>query len=77
MIKFMPVKHLLWQIFHIKCFLGLRALLALSGQSVYWGVFMDLKDRENTVLSAVPMTQQTVNTVYEILAMCHNLSFID
>lgn len=51
--------------------------MAHSRQSAYWGVRIDLKDRDNVGLSAVPMTQQTVNTLYEVLTMGHNLSFID
>lgn len=37
--------------------------MAHSGQSAYWGVCIDLKDRDNTSLSAVPVTQQTAYTV--------------
>lgn len=31
--------------------------MAHSGQSDYWGVCIDIKDRDNTGSSAVPVTQ--------------------
>lgn len=37
--------------------------MAHSGQSDYWGVCIDIKDRDNTGSSAVPVTQQTEYSV--------------
>lgn len=38
--------------------------MAHSGQSDYWGVCIDIKDRDNTGSSAVPVTQQTEYSVW-------------
>ena len=37
--------------------------MAHSGQSAYWGVCSDIKDRDNTGSSAVPVAQQTEYSV--------------
>lgn len=51
--------------------------VARSGQSVYGAVCVNLSNRDNSLLSAVPEKQQAVNTGDEVLAVFHNLSQID
>lgn len=49
--------------------------VAHSGQSAYRAMHINLSNRDNPHLSAVPV--QAVNTGDEVLAMFHNLSWID